>query len=253
MGIKIKDLVKSYNNEKIILDNINLEIEDGEFVCLLGSSGCGKSTLLNIIAAFEKPTSGQVLIDNEEVKKPSIERMSIFQNYGLLPWRTVEKNIHLGLETLKLSKKEIKNRTDELLDLVNLKEHSHKFPYELSGGQQQRVGIARALAVKPKILFMDEPFGALDPITRRTLQDELIEIWKREKTTIIFVTHDIEEAIILGSKIVIMEPNPGKIKTIINNKIKKPINKEESDFYDLKEKIFKILEFKSNENIEYFI
>lgn len=253
MGIKVTNLVKSFDDNRIVLDNINLEIEDGEFICLLGSSGCGKSTLLNMMAAFDKPTKGKILIDGKEVKSPKINRMCIFQNYGLLPWRTVEKNIHLGLETLKYSKSEMKKRTNELLELVNLKEFKNKFPYQLSGGMQQRVAIARALAVKPEVLFMDEPFGALDPITRRNLQDELIDIWKKEKTTIVFVTHDIEEAIILGSKIVIMSPNPGQIKAIIDNKINKPIIKNDNEFYDLKERILKILELKSNENIEYFI
>ena len=254
MSILVKNISKVYNNEsRKVLENFNLEINDGEFVCLLGSSGCGKSTLLNMMAAFEKPSSGSISIDGNKVIKPKIDRMCIFQNYGLLPWRTVEKNIHLGLESLKLPKDEVKKRTDEMLDIVNLTNFRKHFPSQLSGGMQQRVAIARALAVKPKVLFMDEPFGALDPITRKKLQDELSEIWRKQKNTIVFVTHDVEEAITLGSKIVIMSQDKGKIKAIINNNIEKPVNRSNVKFYDLKEKILNILELNTNENIEYFI
>lgn len=249
----VTKIFKSDNTEHKALDNINLQIEKGEFICLLGPSGCGKSTLLNMMAAFDKPTEGKISIDGEEVSKPNIERVTIFQNYGLLPWRTVEKNIELGLETLKLSKKERKESVEKYIELVGLKDFKNHFPTELSGGMQQRVAIARALAVKPKILFMDEPFGALDPITRKKLQEDIIEIWKKEKMTIIFVTHDVEEAIYLGTKIVLMSPNPGKIKQIIDNELPKPVDRVSINFYDLKDEILRLFEENHKENIEYYI
>ncbi len=249
----VTKVFKSDNNEHKALDNINLQIEEGEFVCLLGPSGCGKSTLLNMMAAFDKPTEGKISINGEEVSKPSIDRVTIFQNYGLLPWRTVEKNIELGLETLKLPKKERKEIVEKYIDLVGLKDFKNNFPTELSGGMQQRVAIARALAVKPKILFMDEPFAALDPITRKKLQEDIIEIWKKEKMTIIFVTHDVEEAIYLGTKIVLMSPNPGKIKQIIDNELPKPVDRVSIKFYDLKDKILRLFEENHKEKVEYYI
>ena len=256
MYINIENVNKSFdrdNNELKVLDNINLPIEEGEFVCLLGQSGCGKSTILNMLAAFDKPTEGKITIENVEVTKPRIDRVTIFQNYGLLPWRNVEKNVKLGLESLNKSKKEKQEIADKYIKLVGLEKFKKSFPIELSGGMQQRVAIARALAVKPKILFMDEPFGALDPITRRKLQEDIKELWKTEKNTIIFVTHDVEEALFLASKIVIMTPNPGRIKAVIDNSNTKNIDKVSSEFYDMKDKILGILEENNNDKVEYYI
>lgn len=256
MYINIENVNKSFdrdNNELKVLDNINLPIEEGEFVCLLGQSGCGKSTILNMLAAFDKPTEGKITIENVEVTKPRIDRVTIFQNYGLLPWRNVEKNVKLGLESLNKSKKEKQEIADKYIKLVGLEKFKKSFPIELSGGMQQRVAIARALAVKPKILFMDEPFGALDPITRRKLQEDIKELWKTEKNTIIFVTHDVEEALFLASKIVIMTPNPGRIKAVIDNSNTKNIDKVSSEFYDMKDEILGILEENNNDKVEYYI
>ena len=256
MYINIENVNKSFNrdnNELKVLDNINLPIEEGEFVCLLGQSGCGKSTILNMLAAFDKPTEGKITIENIEVTKPRIDRVTIFQNYGLLPWRNVEKNVKLGLESLNKSKKEKQEIADKYINLVGLEKFKKSFPIELSGGMQQRVAIARALAVKPKILFMDEPFGALDPITRKKLQEDIKELWKTEKNTIIFVTHDVEEALFLASKIVIMTPNPGRIKAVIDNSNTKNIDKVSSEFYDMKDKILVILEESNNDKVEYYI
>ena len=256
MYINLENVNKSFNrdnNELKVLDNINLPIEEGEFVCLLGQSGCGKSTILNMLAAFDKPTEGEITIENIEVTKPRIDRVTIFQNYGLLPWRNVEKNVKLGLESLNKSKKEKQEIADKYINLVGLEKFKKSFPIELSGGMQQRVAIARALAVKPKILFMDEPFGALDPITRRKLQEDIKELWKTEKNTIIFVTHDVEEALFLASKIVIMTPNPGRIKAVIDNSNTESIDKVSSGFYDKKDKILGILEENNNDKIEYYI
>ena len=256
MYINIENVNKSFdrdNNELKVLDNINLPIEEGEFVCLLGQSGCGKSTILNMLAAFDKPTEGKITIENVEVTKPRIDRVTIFQNYGLLPWRNVEKNVKLGLESLNKLKKEKQEIADKYINLVGLEKFKKSFPIELSGGMQQRVAIARALAVKPKILFMDEPFGALDPITRRKLQEDIKELWKTEKNTIIFVTHDVEEALFLASKIVIMTPNPGRIKAVIDNSNTKNIDKVSSEFYDMKDEILGILEENNNDKVEYYI
>lgn len=200
------------NQTHVILDDVSLNIEKGEFICLLGPSGCGKSTLLNAMAGFLKPTSGEIKIENQIVQKPSMKYVTIFQNYGLLPWRTVQKNVELGLETPKYSKEKKAQIASHYLKMVGLEHAAKKRPAQLSGGMQQRVAIARALAVEPDILFMDEPFGALDAITRMKLQTDILEIAQDTKKTVVFVTHDIEEAVFLADRIVIMSANPGRIK-----------------------------------------
>lgn len=256
MNIKIDKLNKEFYSDgqvKKVLEDINLDINDGEFICLLGHSGCGKSTLLNIVAGFDKPTSGQVLIDGNSDIKPSIDKVTIFQNYGLLPWKNVEENVALGLDSLRIKGEKRKEIVRKYIDLVGLSEYRKHFPRELSGGMQQRVAIARALAVEPKALFMDEPFSALDPITRKKLQDDVLDIWKKKKMTVIFVTHDIEEAILLASKIVILAPNPGRVKAIINNTMPKPVDKSSMDFYNMKDKILGIFEQQQYDKIEYYI
>ena len=186
------------------LEDVTLSIDRGEFVCLLGASGCGKSTLLNILAGFDSLTSGSIRIDEKPVREPRQDYVMIFQQYGLLPWRSVRKNVELGLETKKISRAERSKIAEEYLELVGLSGFAEQYPRNLSGGQQQRVAIARALAVKPEILFMDEPFGALDPITRCRLQVDLQRIVRNEMHTVIFVTHDIDEAICLADRIVLM-------------------------------------------------
>ena len=224
MYIEIQDATKIYEKPGgfrsskesfTALDHISLQIEKGEFICLLGPSGCGKTTLMNSIAGFETLTEGSITIDGQKVKAPSEKYVTIFQNYGLLPWRTVEKNVELGLETLKVPKQERKQIAMKYLQLVGLENFAKRHPAQLSGGQQQRVAIARGLAVDPEILFMDEPFGALDAITRYKLQDDLLHITKSQNKTVIFVTHDIDEAVFLADKIVVMSPNPGRIKAVI--------------------------------------
>ena len=255
-NIEINNVTKIFqsdNKEYRALDKINFKIDEGEFVCLLGPSGCGKSTLLNIMAGFEKPTEGEILIDNEKVDKPRIDRLTIFQDYGLLPWRSVEKNVELGLESLKITKEKRKEICEKYIKLVGLEKFKNHHPSELSGGMKQRVAIARALASKPKILFMDEPFGALDPITRVKLQEDILKIHKEERMTIIFVTHDVEEAVYLGSKIVILSPNPGKITKIIENDMNKTSDRSSTSFYLKKDEIFHILEQNVNTDVEFYI
>ncbi|CDM67563.1 ABC transporter [Clostridium bornimense] len=253
MSIKVEGVSKVFNDKIKVLDNINIDIDEGDFVCLLGPSGCGKSTLLNMMAAFDKPTDGKIYINGIEVDKPTIERVTIFQNYGLLPWRNVEKNIEFGLETLKLPKVERKVVAEKYMRLVGLEKFKNHYPHQLSGGMQQRVAIARALAVKPKILFMDEPFGALDPIIRSNLQEEVRNIWREEGITIVFVTHDVEEAVYLGNKIIIMSPHPGRIREVINRENQQLIEKSSEEFYQLKSTIINILEENSRDGIEYYI
>ena len=231
MQIEVENLSITFTqdqSEMTALKDVSLGIEKGEFICLLGPSGCGKSTLLNTMAGFLKPTKGTVKIDGKEVEHPSISYVTIFQNYGLLPWRNVEKNVALGLETKKR-------------------------PGQLSGGMQQRVAIARALAVDPEILFMDEPFGALDAITRMKLQDDILNICHSTQKTIVFVTHDIEEAIFLADRVVIMDTNPGQIKAVVKISLGKDRDRTSEDFLRIRDKIFELFHMKKEGTIEYYI
>ena len=225
----------------------------GEFVCLLGPSGCGKTTLLHTVAGFVKASSGQVSIHGEKVEKPDIRRMMIFQNYGLLPWRSVQKNVELGLESKKVPKAQRKEIAAHYLDLVGLGHCKEKHPYQLSGGMQQRVAIARALAVEPEVLFMDEPFGALDAITRMRLQDDVRRLSVEEKKTILFVTHDIEEAIILADRVVVMEPDPGRIKSIVKIQLGHERDRTSDEFILARDKIFEIFNMKTDRTVGYYI
>ena len=235
------------------LDHVNLTVEQGEFICLLGPSGCGKSTLLNILAGFEQASSGQASIDGQPVDKPNLKYVTIFQNYGLLPWRTVEKNVELGLEGQDIPSAKRQEIAQHYLKLVGLEKFAHSHPAELSGGMQQRVAIARALAVSPDILFMDEPFAALDALTRMKLQDEISAICREEKKTIIFVTHDIDEAVVLADRIVVMTPNPGKIKTIIPVDLHGKRDRTSHDFLHIRDKVFSAFALKQEDTTEYYI
>lgn len=235
------------------LSDVNLDIEKGEFICLLGPSGCGKSTLLNAVAGFDPVNHGIITIDGNEVTAPSTKNVTIFQNYGLLPWRTVIKNVELGLESKGIDKDKRKEIAKEYLKLVKLENFADSFPRQLSGGMKQRVAIARALAVEPDIIFMDEPFGALDAITRMKLQDDILDICKKQKKTIIFVTHDIEEAVYLADRIVVMTPNPGKVNGVITVPIHHFRDRTSGDFLLIRDKIFDLLQMKVEEDIEYTI
>ncbi len=194
------------------LKDIDLGIALGEFVALIGHSGCGKSTLLNLIAGLAAPTSGVLLCANKEIKGPGPERAVVFQNHSLLPWLTCEGNIHLAVERVfgaRESKAQLRQRTEAALALVGLAHAAHKRPGEISGGMKQRVGIARALSMEPQVLLMDEPFGALDALTRAKLQDELLDIVARTRSTVVMVTHDVDEAVLLSDKIVMLTNGPG--------------------------------------------
>ncbi|BBB59124.1 nitrate ABC transporter ATP-binding protein [Undibacterium sp. KW1] len=208
----VNKIFKTADKEVVALRDINLEIPEGQFVCLLGPSGCGKSTLLNAVAGFSLPTSGNIIANGQKVSSPGPDRGMVFQEYALFPWMTVEQNIAFGLEIKGMAKTEIQQRVASLLGMLGLSDFKARFPKDLSGGMRQRVAIARVLALDSPIMLMDEPFGALDALTRRNLQDELLRIWSELKKTIIFVTHSIEEAIYLADRIVVMTYRPGTVK-----------------------------------------
>ncbi|MEV4778472.1 ABC transporter ATP-binding protein [Burkholderia sp. LMU1-1-1.1] len=208
----VSKVFQTADRELVALKDIDLEIPQGQFVCLLGPSGCGKSTLLNAVAGFAPPTSGSITADGKLVTGPGPERGMVFQEYALFPWMTVADNVAFGLEIKGMAKAEINAVVDKLLGMLSLQDFRHRFPKDLSGGMRQRVAIARVLALDSPIMLMDEPFGALDALTRRNLQDELLRIWSELKKTIIFVTHSIEEAIYLADRIVVMTYRPGTVK-----------------------------------------
>jgi len=218
----------------VALQDIHLDIAQGQFVCLLGPSGCGKSTLLNAIAGFSLPSSGQIRVNGRVVDAPGPERGMVFQEYALFPWMTVEKNIAFGLEIKGLPAADIASRVDALLHKLGLADFRRRFPKDLSGGMRQRVAIARVLALDSPILLMDEPFGALDALTRRNLQDELLRIWAELGKTVVFVTHSIEEAIYLADRIVVMTYRPGTIKRDLLLDLPRARDPASADFNALK-------------------
>jgi NitT/TauT family transport system ATP-binding protein len=200
----------------IALAPVDLEITSGEFVCLVGPSGCGKTTLINLMAGFEKTSSGTVTIDGRQVKGTDPNHIMIFQEYGLYPWRTVLGNVLFALEAKGIKGKAAIEKAKEYIELVGLTKSIDSFPLQLSGGMKQRVAIARALAVEPSVLFLDEPFGALDTFTRMYLQDELLRLWQEKRPTVVFVTHDLDEAVYLGGRVVLMAPGPGRVQRVID-------------------------------------
>lgn len=242
--IKVKGLSKIYqgrNGDVIALNNVDLEIKQNEFVCIVGPSGCGKSTLLNIIAGLEKKTSGSVLADDKEIEGPGEGRGVVFQQYALFPWKTVLKNVEFGLKLKGIDAVTRRKHAMEYLELVGLKDFAHSYPKELSGGMKQRVAIARAFAAEPEVLLMDEPFGALDAQTRAQLQEELLNIWENKKKTCFFITHDVEEAVLLAQRVVIMSARPGRIKEVIDVDIPYPRTQETklaSRFVEIKNEIW---------------
>jgi NitT/TauT family transport system ATP-binding protein len=224
----VRNVRKSFGEKAdryLALDGIDLDISAGEFVCLLGPSGCGKSTLLNILAGFERASEGSVDFEGAPVRGAGRDRVMFFQDAGaaLLPWLSVEENVSFALRVRGVPKGEWPAIIDKVLAMVDLKEHSRKFPSQLSGGMRQRLQVARALAVEPKVLLMDEPFGALDALTRRRMHGFLLDIWQRTRTTIVFVTHDIAEAVTLADRICVMSLGPGsRISEVIDVKLPRP-------------------------------
>lgn len=227
--VKIENVKKIWNTRNgqiVALNGVNLDIMENEFICVVGPSGCGKSTLLNIIAGLEEPTEGAAYIDDKKITSTGVERGVVFQQYALFPWLTVLKNVMFGLKLQGKKNDEAKEIAMKYIKMVQLEEFVNHYPKELSGGMKQRVAIARAYAVNPEVLLMDEPFGALDAQTRTQLQTELLETWEKEQKTCFFITHDVDESIILAQKVVIMSARPGRIKEIVDIDIPYPRTQE---------------------------
>lgn len=228
----IHKITRRTSKDFVAIANISFDIAPNTFVTIIGPSGCGKSTLLNVIAGLTRPTSGSVFIDEQEVTGPGPDRGMVFQNYALMPWLTVTENLHFALETVypHMPKPERTSLVHEYIDLVGLRGAEKKHPHELSGGMKQRVGIARALAIDPQILLMDEPFGALDALTRGFLQDEVARIWEQKRKTVVMITHSIEEALLLSDKIVMMTRGPAaRVDEILDVPFSRPRRRETLD------------------------
>ncbi|RUR01798.1 ABC transporter ATP-binding protein [Labedella endophytica] len=217
--ISVRDVKKTFtlkNEEFVALGGVDLDIADNEFVTVVGPSGCGKSTLMNILAGLDEPTAGEALVDGVAVDGPGPERGVIFQQYALFPWLTVRQNVEFGLKTAKVPRAERRERADYFIRMVGLEQFADALPKMLSGGMKQRCAIARAYAVNPSILLMDEPFGALDALTRVKLQEQLLDTWSQEKRTVMFITHDVDEAVFLANRVVVMAARPGRIFDVID-------------------------------------
>lgn len=255
--ISVRDAEKSFGRKggerTVIFSDLNLDICEGEFICLVGPSGCGKSTLINMMAGFEKPTAGRVLVDGKTVEGPSHERIMIFQDYGLYPWKTVMGNILFALKAKGLSRNEAEETAMYYMDFVGLGDSADKFPHQLSGGMKQRVAIARALAAEPDVLFMDEPFGALDAFTRIHLQNELINLWKKKNPTVVFVTHDLEEAVFLGERVLIMSYEAENPYSVMEIDLPRPCDRTGSKFLEYRNELFEQFHRQHQKRPEYVI
>ncbi|XZN98077.1 MAG: ABC transporter ATP-binding protein [Microcoleus sp.] len=243
--LQIDNLFKSYKSgdgtEFSVLENINLNIGENEFISIIGHSGCGKSTLLKIVAGLEKQSAGMVRLEGKEIRKPGADRMMVFQHYGLLPWLTVRENIRLAVDEVlqNLSRPDKISLVNEHLAMVNLTAAADKYPEEISGGMKQRVGIARALAIRPKMLLMDEPFGALDALTRGKLQKQVLDIWENHRQAVMMITHDVDEAIYMSDRIVLMTNGPAAtIGEILSVPFAHPRDRQElretKEYYELR-------------------
>jgi ABC-type nitrate/sulfonate/bicarbonate transport system ATPase subunit len=246
-GIEVRGVSMVFETRRgsvTAIEEVSLDIPDAHFACIVGASGCGKSTLLNIMAGLIQPTSGTVLIDGQEIESPGEDRGMVFQRYTLFPWLRVRENIEFGPKLKGVAKERRREISDRLLEEMSLGPFARAFPKELSGGMQQRVAIARALANDPKVLLMDEPFGALDALTRASAQRFLTEVWEQHRRTIAFVTHDIEEAIFLGDTIFVMSPHPGRLREIVKVELPRPRQLDElatPEFVELKQGILKLI------------
>lgn len=252
--LEIQNVSKRYwlereSREVVACEDVTLSVADGEFVAIVGPSGCGKTSLLNIVAGLLPYEDGKVLIDGQRVVGPGVDRAVVFQHASLLPWRTITGNVRYGMELHgRFSKPEIDRRTTEFINMVGLKGFERAYPSEISGGMQQRVNLARALASDPKVLLMDEPFAALDAQTREFMQAELLKIWRRAQKTVLFITHQINEAVYLADRVVVMSSRPGRVKDIFNVGFERPRTlglKRESRFLEIEDKIWKLIEEES--------
>jgi NitT/TauT family transport system ATP-binding protein len=238
---EVSKVFQSGGQDVHALQDINLEVNRGEFVCLLGPSGCGKSTLLNAVAGFSLPSAGTITVEGAPITAPGPDRGMVFQEYALFPWMTVEQNIAFGLQIKKVAGPAIQAKVNELLAMLHLQDFRKRYPKDLSGGMRQRVAIARVLAIDSPIMLMDEPFGALDALTRRTLQDELLRLWLELKKTILFVTHSIEEALYLADRTVVMTYRPGTIKCDLTIDLPRPRDVASPAFNVLKKELSQLL------------
>ena len=224
------------------LSEVSFAVESGEFVCVLGPSGCGKTTLFRIIAGLETPTGGRVAVDGTPVSGPGMDRGMVFQEYGLFPWRTVTGNVEFGLEQRDMQPEERRRVAAEMIDLVGLDGFEEAYPAELSGGMKQRVGIARALAVDPEILLMDEPFASVDAQTRLMLHEELLRIWRETGKTICFVTHDVAEAVTLADRVVVLTGSPGRVRSVVDPDLDRPRDRTDEGFNECRDRIRSLIQ-----------
>lgn len=258
MALQVTNVSKKFKKndtkeEFLSLNKVSVEIKDHEFVCLLGPSGCGKSTLLKIISGLLKADEGKIVIDGEEIKKPGRDRGMVFQEYALFPWMTVEKNIAIGMKLKGEKKKNIADRVKWAIDLVGLNGFENNYPHQLSGGMKQRVAIARVLVMDSNILLMDEPFGALDAFTRMNLQDDLIALWQKQKFTTVFVTHDVDEAVYLSDKIVVMTASPGEIRQVVDVTMSRPRIRTCDEFTKIRNYVLEQYGYRDNRIVDYSI
>jgi NitT/TauT family transport system ATP-binding protein len=241
----IRDLNQSFlrddGSRLEVLDHLSFEVRDKEFVCILGSSGCGKTTLLRLIAGLDEAQAGSIILDGEEIRGQNPKVGMVFQEYSLFPWRTVIDNIAFGLEMKGMGKEERYRIAEKYLDLVNLSQFRTSYPSELSGGMRQRIAVARALALDPVLLLMDEPFGALDAQTRNMLQKELLEIWEKTRKTIIFITHSVDEAVFLADRIIVLTPRPGRICQIFPIELSRPRDRTSVEFAQLRRQVLDLI------------
>lgn len=248
--LKLHNVTKAFQSEEggiKALEDINLEVKPNEFLCIIGPSGCGKTTLLRMIAGLDYPSRGEIILDGDRVSGPSPDRGMVFQEFSLFPWRTVLKNIEFGLQIRGMEDKERREIAKRYLELVGLQDFGNSYPYELSGGMKQRVAIARALATEPSVLLMDEPFGSVDAQTRNVLQEELLEIWRRTKKTILFVTHSVDEAVYLADRVVVMSARPGRIIACMEIGIPRPRKRTSMEANEIRERLLMLLGSKRQE------
>jgi len=243
--LEIRDLNQSFPRDDgtrlQVLEKISLEVQDKEFVCILGSSGCGKTTLLRLIAGLDTAESGRVILDGEEIRGTSPKVGFVFQEYSLFPWRTVIDNIAFGLEMKGTGRDERYRIAEQYLNLVNLAQFRNSYPSELSGGMRQRVAVARALALDPVLLLMDEPFGALDAQTRNMLQQELLGIWEKTRKTVVFITHSVDEAVYLSDRIIVLTPRPGHICRIFPVELPRPRDRTSAEFAQVRRDVLDLI------------
>lgn len=253
MELKVENISKVFtndNNVHTVLRDLSFSVKDGQFVCLLGPSGCGKTTLLTIIAGFQAASGGRILLNGHQVTKPGPDRGFVFQNYALFPWMTVRDNILYPMKQRKIPGKEREQRLQELLAIAQLEGKEKLFPHQLSGGMKQRTAFVRALAGNPEVLLMDEPLGAVDFQMRQNLQNELESLWLKAKTTVLMVTHDVDEAVYLGDRVIVMSANEGKILEDLSVKMPRPRDRKDKEYVRNKDHLMDILKIALNKQLQ---